>query len=485
MKLFELLNGVKIVETNVGDDFAISEVETDSRAVKSGSAFLCLIGEHSDGHDYISAARTAGASVIIAQTPSEQLRQGSYVLVDSTRRADSMMHSAMFGNPAAAMKVLAVTGTNGKTSTTYMLKAIFDAAGYKTGLVGTIKNFIGSRVVESDMTTPNPRQLYSLLGAMRDEGVEYVMMEASSHALEYEKLAPITPEVGVFTNLTPEHLDFHGTMENYARAKSKLFTMCRRNVINMDDEYGAYMYEHAAGERYYHSASGNKKAEFQAHNVQNHKTDGVEYDLISRDDAVHVRCAIPGTFTVANTMGAAAAAVLCGVSGRDIALALRRLEGVSGRMERVSLESDFAVFIDYAHTPDALENVIRSVLGFKGDNERLTVIFGCGGDRDKVKRPQMGRIATTLADHSIITSDNSRTEDPQSIVNDILAGVDPGASYTTIVNRREAITYAVTNAKAGEIILIAGKGHEDYEINATGKHAFSEKQIIREAFAAR
>jgi len=483
MKLRDLFVGLEIEKTNLETlDIIVTDIETDSRRVREGVAFICLIGEHSDGHDYIVSARESGASVIIAQTESELLLSGPYVLVKSTRRADSFMHDNLFENPTKDMSIIAVTGTNGKTSVTHMLKAIFDSAGEKTGLVGTIKNIIGTEEITSEMTTPNPRELYGLFAKMREAEVRYVFMEASSHALEYEKLAPVTPEIGIFTNLTPEHLDFHGTMENYAAAKAKLFAMSRRNIINADDEWGSFMYEHAAGEKMYYSANGNTP--FVAQNIVNHKTDGVEYYLVSDNDAVHVRCMIPGSFTVYNTLCAAAAGILCGISGSQIAIALRSLSGVAGRMERVILdEADISVFVDYAHTPDALENVLNSVRSFKTPDERLTVVFGCGGDRDKVKRPVMGKIATTLADNVIITSDNSRTEDPNAIINDILVGVLPNSSYTTIVGRVDAINYAIKNAQSGEIILVTGKGHEDYEINATGKHAFSEKQVIRDAFA--
>ena len=485
MKLKELLDGVEIVSsTNGALDLEISDISADSREELSGKAFLCLAGEHSDGHDYIDKAVEKGAAVIICEHLPGDYAAYPHVVVRSTRVADAMMWSHFYGDPAKALKVIAVTGTNGKTSITYMIKSILEEMGKKVGVIGTIKNMIGDRVVESTMTTPLPKQLYGLIAQMRDAGMEYLVMEASSHALDYEKLAAITPEIGIFTNLTPDHLDYHGNMGNYAKAKAKLFKISKISVINADDSYGKYMYEQATGKRYTYSRDS-RYADFTAQNIENKGIRGCEYDLVSENEAIHINCAIPGAFSISNSLAAAVAARLSGASCKDVVLAFRRLQGVSGRMETVPLGGDFTVIIDYAHTPDALENVLKTIRSFKTPSQRLVAVFGCGGDRDKTKRPVMGNIATAMADFTVITSDNSRTEEPEAIISDILSGVSEGSEYKVIVNRTEALEWVVKNAKKDDIILVAGKGHENYEITKEGKHPYNEKEIIKKAFAER
>ena len=485
MILKELLNGVEIREASENVlDLEIAGISEDSREDLTGKAFICMAGEHSNGHDYAGKAAEQGAAVLICEYLPQGCEGVPYVITPSTRKADALMWSHFYGDPAHALKVLAVTGTNGKTSITYMLKSILEEMGKRVGVIGTIKNMIGNKEIESTMTTPLPKTLYKLIAQMRDEGVEYLVMEASSHALDYEKLAGITPEIGIFTNLTPDHLDYHGSMSSYAKAKAKLFKICKKAVINADDSYGKYMYDQATCEKYFFSKDS-KYADFTAQNIVSHGIRGNEYDLVSNDEAIHIECAIPGGFSVSNSLAAATAARLCGASCKDIALAMRRLQGVAGRMETVPLGADFTVIIDYAHTPDALENVLKTVKAFKTPEQRLVSVFGCGGDRDKTKRPVMGGIATAMADYSIITSDNSRTEDPEAIIADILAGVTEGSNYTVITNRTEALRYAILHAQKNDIILVTGKGHENYEITKEGKHPYDEKAIIRAAFAER
>lgn len=485
VKLKELLEGNEILDFTEGAlDLEVCGISEDSREDLSGKAFICLVGEHNDGHDYISKAIEKGAAVLICERTTPECKNIPYVKVASTRKADALMWSKFYGDPAKSLKVIAVTGTNGKTSITYMLKSILEEMGKKVGVIGTIKNMIGEREVQTGMTTPLPKQLYALLAEMRDENVEYLVMEASSHALDYDKLAAITPEIGIFTNLTPDHLDYHVTMANYAKAKAKLFKISKVSVINADDSYGKYMYEQATGTRYTYSRDS-RYADFTAQNIKDYGIRGSEYDLVSENEAIHIVCAIPGAFSISNSLAAATAARLCGASCKDVALALRRLQGVAGRMETVPLGGDFTVLIDYAHTPDALENVLKTVRAFKTPEQRLVVLFGCGGDRDKTKRPVMGNIATAMADFTVITSDNSRSEDPGKIIEDILAGVSEGSNYTVIRNRTEALRWVVENARKNDIILVAGKGHENYEITAEGKHPFSEKAIIKEAFEKR
>ncbi len=485
MKLKELLRDVEISKCTEGvEELEVSGISEDSREELQNKVFVCLSGEHSDGHDYIGKAVEKGAAVLICERIPKEYEEYPHVITPSTRRADALMWSHFYGDPADALKVIAVTGTNGKTSITYMIKSILEEMGKKVGVIGTIRNMIGDIEVESAMTTPLPKQLYGLIARMRDAGVEYLAMEASSHALDYEKLAGISPEIGIFTNLTPDHLDYHGNMANYAKAKAKLFKICKIAVINADDSYGKYMYEQATGEKYYYSRDS-RYADFTAQNIENHGIRGSEYDLISQNEAIHIDCAIPGAFSVSNSLAAAVAARLCGASCKDVALAIRRLKGVSGRMETVPLGGDFTVIIDYAHTPDALENVLKTIRAFKTPAQRLVAVFGCGGDRDKTKRPVMGNIATAMADFTVITSDNSRSESPSAIIEDILAGVSEGSEYIVIENRTEALNWVIRHARKDDIILVAGKGHENYEITVSGKHPFSEKEIIKKAFAER
>ena len=482
MKLSEYLEGVEILGGTQGIlETEISGLSDDSREDLEGKAFLCLAGERFDGHDFIGKAVEKNAAVIVCEHIPPQFSHHPHVVVSSTRRADALMWSRYYGDPASSLKVIAVTGTNGKTSITYMLKSILEEMGKKVGVIGTIKNMIGSVEVQTGMTTPVPKELYRLIAEMRDSGVEYLVMEASSHALDYDKLAAFRPFIGIFTNLTPDHLDYHGTMANYAKAKAKLFKISENAVINVDDTYGKFMYEQATGKKYTYGRES-RYADFTAQNIVYHGIRGSEYDMISENEAIHISCAIPGAFSVSNSLAAAVAARLCGASCKDVALAIRRLQGVSGRMETVPLGGDFTVLIDYAHTPDALENVLKTIRAFKTPEQRLVALFGCGGDRDKTKRPVMGNIATAMADLTVVTSDNSRTEDPEMIIRDILAGVTEGSNYVVIPNRTEALRWVVRNAKKNDIILVAGKGHENYEITAEGKHPFSEKAILKEAF---
>ena len=485
MKLRDLLLDVEILSSSEGAlDIEVDGLSEDSREDLSGKAFVCLAGERSDGHDYADAAVEQGAKVLICERAVEAMKSVPYVMTASTRRADALMWSNYYGSPAKDLKVIAVTGTNGKTSITYMLKSILEEMGKKVGVIGTIRNMIGDRELESTMTTPMPRQLYGLLAHMRDEGVDYLVMEASSHALAYEKLAAITPEIGIFTNLTPEHLDYHGNMMQYAAAKAKLFKISKISVINADDSYGKFMYDQATGEKYTYSRES-IYADFTAQNIVGHGIKGSEYDLVSENEAIHVDCAIPGSFSVSNSLAAAVSARLIGASCKDVALAIRRLPGVSGRMEKVPLSADFTVIIDYAHTPDALENVLKTIRAFKTPNQRLVALFGCGGDRDKTKRPLMGGIAAAMADFTVVTSDNSRSEDPSAIIKDILRGIPKDSEYKVIENRTEALYWVVEHARKDDIIVVAGKGHENYEITAEGKHPFSEKEIIQKAFTER
>lgn len=471
MKLAKLLNGVEVIQTNV-DMFEtnISGVSSDNAKVKSGDLFVCMKGMTVDSHFFIGDVISKGAAAVVVQFTPESI-DVPYILVRSSRAALACIWNNYCKRPSDLLRIVAVTGTNGKTSTTHMLRSIFNEAGYKTALIGTVTN---------TLTTPDPEQLFTEMAGLVDLRTDYLFMEASSHALALSKLESIKFKAGIFTNLTPEHLDFHGNMDNYYKAKRLLFRQCEIGIFNYDDEYAlrAFMDSGIECEKLSYSLQSNE-ADYIAKNIKDGNISGISYNFLTLNRMFRINCSLQGRFTVYNTLAAAACAYRLGIEPSVIQAALRKLKGVPGRLERVPiLSSDFSVFIDYAHTPDALENVLKTIRSFITDDNRLTVLFGCGGDRDRSKRPLMGAIASRLADFVIVTSDNSRTENPEQIIRQILKGIDKERPYKVIPNRKEAIEYAVRTAKRGDVILLAGKGHENYEITADGKHPFNETDIV-------
>lgn len=469
MKLFNLI----ACEENL-KDLEISGVTCDSRKVKKGFAFVCIVGSLSDGHDYAQTAIENGAAVIVAQ---KDLGIKNQIIVEDTHAAFATMCANWFGNPAKKLKLIGVTGTNGKTSVTYMLKSILEAAGHKVGLVGTIQNMIGDEVIPTSNTTPNAYDLNSLFSLMCDKGCSYAVMEVSSHALDQCRVYNLDFEVAMFTNLTQDHLDYHITMDNYLEAKKKLFKMCKTAVINKDDEYAERLMDGLDCKIITYS-TGNDST-FSAKAV-NYRPESVEYELVSNDVLQHIKVNTSGKFTVYNSLCAICCAVELGFEASEVAKALANLQGVKGRAEVVPIGKDFTIIIDYAHTPDGLKNILKTFNECK--KNRVIALFGCGGDRDKTKRPIMGSIATRYADFVIITSDNPRSEDPMAIINDILVGVEGSPTpYKVVENRIEAIKYAISIAKAGDIIVLAGKGHETYQILSSGTIHLDEREIIAEA----
>lgn len=486
MKVKDLFVGTDVVSYNGCENMNIRGVTGNSKNVKEGYAFLCIAGTNFDGHEFVNEAANNGAVVAIVEhsVPNAAI---PCVVVDDSRLAASYIFSNYHKKPASSMRMIGVTGTNGKTSTTYMLSKIFEGAGYSTGIIGTIKNTYKGHDVDAGMTTPDPERLYSLLADMRDSGVEIVIMEVSSHSLALGRVAPICFDGAIYTNLTRDHLDFHKTMENYAVAKEMLFEQSRLAVFNIDDGYVRAAYNKKLCDSYSASAVEDVDADFKAVDINYDSMRGISYKLKRKGESdLSVNCKIPGQFSVYNTMCAMALALELGIDASTVVRAIGEIDGVPGRVERVTPpDLPFTVIIDYAHTPDALEKLIASTQKTKKQDSKITVIFGCGGDRDKTKRPIMGKIATELADMSIVTSDNCRSEDPNMIIEDILVGVDKTKPYVVIPDRREAIAYAIENAKDDEIILIAGKGHENYEITRDGKHPFSDKAEAEKAIKRR
>lgn len=506
MKLTALFRHISIRSIHYTDDngirstlsalpnLEVTHITSSSGNVACGSAFVALRGIKKDGNDYIEEALHNGAKVIITDKIEKALRKvyqnlGTYVIieVENARCVLSYLCDAINGFPSEKMHFVAVTGTNGKTSVTHMLKSIFEAAMFKCGLIGTLNCYSLGRKLEytpndpnASMTTPDPEPLYAMLGEMVKDKVEYVFLEATSHALALGRLAPIMFDAAIFTNLTPDHLDFHHTMENYLDAKLKLFERCRLAILNADDKYYQQIYSSINKNCRVLSCSSHRDiGDYRAEGVSLSGVDGCEYHLTSKQSIFRIKSPIPGRFTVMNTLQACALALELKIKPAQIFDGISGLSVIDGRMERIRLcaDVDFSIFIDYAHTPDALESLIETVRSFKKSTQRIVVLFGCGGDRDKTKRPVMGRIASTLADKIIVTSDNPRTEDQHQIIADIMSGVSNTVNCVIIPDRTKAIEYAIRTAVSGDIILLVGKGHEEYEITPEGKKPFNEKNI--------
>ena len=474
MKLRDILNGIPVKQAAAGPDTEITGIAYDSRAVEPGYLFVAIRGFAADGHRFIPMALEKGAAAVLC----EEAFDGPAVVVEDSRLALALCSANWFGHPAREMTFVGVTGTNGKTTSTYLLKTILEEQlGAKVGLVGTIQNMIGDRVIETERTTPESFELQKLFREMADAGCTHVVMEVSSHALVLSRVAGIRFSVGLFTNLTQDHLDFHKTMEEYKKAKALLFTMSDHSVLNADDPAWAYMAASAAGDVLTYGQ--HEKADLMANNAVLH-SDSVEFDAVLAGQTVPVRLGIPGGFTVYNALGVLGAALKLGVSLPDAAVSLRTAQGVKGRVEVVPTPGrDYTVLIDYAHTPDSLENVLRSVRGFcKG---RLISVFGCGGDRDNTKRPIMGEIGARLSDIAVVTSDNPRTEDPHAIIAEILAGIPDQSNCLVVENRRQAIRRAMAIAEKDDIIVLCGKGHETYQILGTEKTHLDEREEVAAA----
>ena len=472
----------------------VALLTSNSEAVVENSIFICIKGKRYDGHDYIEKALEAGAKVIVAENVRDGCVGGAAILyVDNTRRVASLLYNLWYGNPAGRMKFIGITGTNGKTSVSFMVLEILEAAGFKVGLVGTVEYLSPNRRridTGANMTTPDPDTLYSILAQMCKDGAEYVVMEVSSHALVQSRTDAIFFEVAAFTNLSEEHLDFHSDMNDYYKAKKKLFKQSKRAVINIDNEYGRILDKELAMRGQFKKSCSCVAGDFCSLDAA-FTDEGSTYIFVENRDmcnAQRIRLKLKGSFQVMNSLQALAIARMCSVD-RNVAIrAIENMSGVRGRLEEIGLDSDsdIRVFIDYAHTPDALEKLLRSVKAFLKDGERIILVFGCGGDRDKGKRKIMGQIATRLADFSVVTSDNSRSEPPMKIISEILKGINKEKEFAVFESRKEAIFASVIEfARANDTVILAGKGHETYEIDRDGRHPFDERKMVLEALAIR
>ena len=474
MKLKDLLQNIEVCHTNVDPETEIGSICYDSRKVTPGSLFVAVTGFVTDGNKYIPMALEKGAvAVVTAVKPAESV---PYILVASDRLALAMLGVNYYGRPAESMKLIGITGTNGKTTSTLLLKHILEVTdGAKVGLIGTMDNMIGNVSLPAERTTPESLDLQALFAQMRDAGCTHVIMEVSSHAIALERVGGVRFDVAAFTNLTEDHLDFHKTMENYCDTKAMLFARSGCTVANCDDPWYSRICAGASGPVLTTGCADG--AELRAESIRM-LSDGVSFVASAKGERAEVTLPIPGRFTVYNAMTALGCAMQLGVSLAEAAEALKTAQGVKGRVEVVPTPGKpYTVLIDYAHTPDGLENVLSSVRGYC--TGRLIAVFGCGGDRDPMKRPIMGKIGVEIADIALITSDNPRTEEPMAIIEDILKGIPEGVNnYQVIENRVEAIHHAMDIAEKHDIIVLAGKGHETYQEIRGVKHHLDEREVV-------
>lgn len=498
MEIAKLLRDIPVAEAKLTNEH-VTGITSDTRRIQGGELLICIRGLRRDGHSYMAEGVRKGAAVVLAET-KEGLPEGTdYILTPDTRLAEALVWNNRYDRPAEKMRKIGVTGTTGKTSTAYLLRDLLKADGRHPGMLTTIRVMAddeeisipagGSSVTDTAgaMTTPDPEYFYGAAARMREKGCDTLIYEASSHALALRKTDGIRPDFALFTNLTPEHMDYHGTMENYLAAKARLFTMAETGIIHADDPHAEALMEKAPACRFLTCTSDPKKyriCDAAAMRYRSCGTDGISFLYCGRDAIFRIRTPLTGRWSVTNAMLAVTCALQMGADPLKVKEAMLHISPPEGRMERLVFgeEIPFTVFVDYAHTPDALEQVLRSAR--ETACAKLTVLFGCGGDRDRTKRPMMGRIAERYADKVVLTGDNPRTEDPAVILDEILAGMEkPPAAV--IPDRREAIRQVIREAEAGEMILLCGKGHEKYEIRGNIRIPFDETAVVREAVSAR
>ena len=469
MKLSELLKNADV--KNSFADCEIVDVTQDSRLVEEGFLFVCIKGNTFDGHSVAKEMLEKGARAVVCE---RDLGLENQIVVSDTREAYSVICANYFSNPAKKLKLIGLTGTNGKTTTTFLIKQILEGAGKRVGLIGTVQNMVCDEVYPAKYTTPDAYELQRLFSLMVKADCEYCVMEVSSQALAQGRVNGLHFEIGAFTNLTQDHLDYHKTWENYFNSKRILFENSSIAVTNADDENGLKIVSGLNCKVVSYAVNTNT-ADYVAKNVK-FKSNGVEYELVS-ELIGRVNCPIPGRFSVYNSLCAASIALTLGISFEEVLTAISKSNGVKGRIEVVPTDTDYTVIIDYAHSPDGLENIISSLREIA--KKRIVTVFGCGGDRDRTKRPIMGKIAAELSDFCVVTSDNPRSENPSKIIEDILEGMKGVSTpYVVVENRREAIKWALEHAEKDDIILLAGKGHETYQILPTGTIHFDEREVV-------
>ena len=481
-RLSELLDNVQVLEIENSTNPEISGLEYDSRRVEKNSCFFAVVGGANDGHNYIDSAIELGAKAIVCQRMPQDRKEGvAYIVVEDSNIAMAAMAATFYGDPSEELRLVGVTGTNGKTTTATLLYDMFTAMGYKVGLISTVVYRIGEQRIESTHTTPDAIRLNKMMREMVDAGCEYCFMEVSSHAAAQHRIDNLKFVGALFTNLTHDHLDYHGTYKEYIRAKKSFFDMLGKDswaVVNIDDRNGEVMLQNCAAKHY--RLSLRSMADYNAKIIEM-----LPNGMLLHINGKELWVKFTGRFNAYNLTTVYAAATLLGVDSLEVLTTLSNLTPVSGRFETITAKDSTMAIVDYAHTPDALENVLTTIEELRQGEQKLYVVCGCGGDRDRTKRPEMASVALKYASMAIFTSDNPRTESPEAILDDMVAGAGTATNYLRITDRREAIRTASTLAKAGDIILVAGKGHEDYQIIGTEKHHFDDHEEVTKAFDQR
>ena len=480
MKLKDIIVNCNLLEIKGEKNVDIDKVSFDSREVAPGTLFFAVRGTQTDGHVYIESALDKGASVVICEKMPKTLREGvTYIRVDDSSYVLGVAAANFYGNPSKSLKLTGVTGTNGKTTIATLLYRLFSDAGYSCGLLSTIENIVDREVVPSTHTTPDPVELNALLRKMVDHGCEYAFMEVSSHAVDQHRIAGLHFAGGIFTNLTHDHLDYHKTMANYRNAKKKFFDDLPQNAFaltNLDDKNGAVMLQNTKARKLSYALKHD--ADYKGVVMESH-FDG----MLMKVNGTELYTQLVGGFNASNILAIYGAALALGFDKEELLVEISKLHGANGRFDMVHSDSGIVGIVDYAHTPDALENVLKTINEVRKAGQTLITVVGCGGNRDATKRPEMAAVAVQLSDRVILTSDNPRNEDPEEIIRQMKAGIEPGdtARVLSITDRREAIRTAVALAQKGDIILLAGKGHEDYQIIKGEKRHFDDKEELAKA----
>jgi len=481
MKLTELLKAIQPVQLTGNSDIEITGVNIDSRLIEDGHLFMAMRGTQTDGHTYITTAIEKGAIAILCEEMPKQLTENiTYIQVKDCEDAVGKLATTFYGNPTSKLELVGVTGTNGKTTIATLLYNMFHHFGYKVGLLSTVCNYIDDEPIPTEHTTPDPVTLNRLLGRMADEGCKYAFMEVSSHSIAQKRISGLKFAGGIFTNLTRDHLDYHKTVENYLKAKKKFFDDMPKNAFsltNLDDKNGLVMTQNTRSS--VHTYSLRSLSDFKGRILESH-FEGMLLDINNHEVAVQ----FIGKFNASNLLAVFGAAVLLGKKEEEVLVALSTLHSVAGRFDAIRSPQGYTAIVDYAHTPDALINVLNAIHGVLEGKGKVITVVGAGGNRDKGKRPIMAKEAAKASDKVIITSDNPRFEEPQDIINDMLIGLDPEDKKKTIsiVDRKEAIRTACMLAEKGDVILVAGKGHENYQDIKGVKHHFDDKEVLKEVF---
>lgn len=493
VRLSEIVNDLPVVQMSGPWDAEIAGITTDSRRVKRGWLFVATEGEHVDGHDYVQAAMERGASCVVVQlsqyestlqtllTPAYCQHNGTtVVVVHDSRKAMAILADRYFASPSRELTMIGITGTNGKTTISYLLSSVLTTAGIRSGLIGTVEYRIGDSRRPAPYTTPPAEHLHQLFAEMRDAGCTAVVMEVSSHSLALDRVHGVQYDVSVFTNLTQDHLDFHQTMGDYRDAKELLFRDHTRGValINADDEAARAMGMTLKRRRKTYGAKG--RVSYRIRDVEV-SARGTKLTVEHQGTSWPIRSKLIGGFNAWNLAAAFAAGVELGIAPKKIVRGLEKVKNIAGRFERIESADGVTAIVDYSHSPDSLEKAVRTARDLVEEGRVITV-FGCGGDRDRAKRPLMGAVASKLSDITVVTSDNPRTEDPAAIIEDILEGIDSKSGVVIRIRRRAGIQHALKSARAGDVVLIAGKGHEDYQIVGTKRRHFDDREVVREYF---